>query len=128
MPEADPEPAFLRAASAPVAASPDNASAASTAASGPTWHAPSTPVATQVQPDASADTPDIGTPDVVPASVELDTGAAVELPPGVERIELARAYIELGDTETARSLLQETVDGDDPAAAAQAAQMLRTLG
>lgn len=128
VPEADPEPAFVRAASAPVAASPDNAPAVSTAAPGPTWHAPSTPVATQVQPDVPANTPDIDTPDVVPASVELDTGAAVELPPGVERIELARAYIDLGDTETARSLLQETVDGDDPEAAAQAAHMLRTLG
>lgn len=128
VPEADPEPAFVRAASAPVAASPDNAPAVSTAAPGPTWHAPSAPVTAQVQPDVPADTPDIDTPDVVPASVELDTGAAVELPPGVERIELARAYIDLGDTETARSLLQETVDGDDPEAAAQAAHMLRTLG
>ena len=128
VPEADPEPAFVRAASAPVAASPDDAPAAATAAPGPTWHAPSAPVTAQAQPDVPADTPDIDTPDVASASVELDTGAAVELPPGVERIELARAYIELGDTETARSLLQETVDGDDPEAAAQAAQMLRTLG
>ncbi|PBJ83421.1 ferrous iron transporter B [Lysobacteraceae bacterium NML93-0399] len=129
VPEADPEPAFVRAASAstPAAASPDDAPAA-TAAPGPTWHAPSAAVTAQAQPDVPADTPDIDTPDVAPASVELDTGAAVELPPGVERIELARAYIDLGDTETARSLLQETVDGDDPDAAAQAAQMLRTLG
>lgn len=130
VPEADPEPAFVRAASAstPAAASPDDAPAAATAAPGPTWHAPSAAVTAQAQPDVPADTPDIDTPDVAPASVELDTGAAVELPPGVERIELARAYIDLGDTETARSLLQETVDGDDPDAAAQAAQMLRTLG
>jgi len=46
----------------------------------------------------------------------------------VERIELARAYIDLGDTDTARSLLLEVVEGDDLSAAAQAAQLLRTLG
>lgn len=48
-------------------------------------------------------------------------------PAGPERIELARAYLDLGDTDTARSLLQEVVDGGDPDARAEAARLLRDL-
>ena len=46
---------------------------------------------------------------------------------GVERLELARAYLDLGDTDTARTLLQEVLHGDDPGAATDAARLLRTL-
>ena len=48
-------------------------------------------------------------------------------PAGQERIELARAYIDLGDVDTARSLLQEVADAGDAAARGEAARLLREL-
>lgn len=48
-------------------------------------------------------------------------------PAGHERIELARAYIDLGDVDTARSLLREVAEGGDPASREEAAQLLRAL-
>ena len=46
---------------------------------------------------------------------------------GHERIELARAYIDLGDHDTARGLLQEVAAGGDPDARAEAVRMLQDL-
>jgi pilus assembly protein FimV len=46
---------------------------------------------------------------------------------GQERIELARAYVELGDVETARTLLHEVAAGPDPAARGEAERLLREL-
>lgn len=46
---------------------------------------------------------------------------------GHERIELARAYLDLGDTDTARSLLQEVADAGDADARDAARQLLREL-
>ncbi|MEN4999197.1 FimV/HubP family polar landmark protein [Luteimonas sp. TWI596] len=113
---ADAVPAFAR--SAPPAAAPGPAPVVP-AAGGPTWHVGDAPSAADAAPAAAPD---------VSAPVELDRGDAVEPPPGIERLELARAYIDLGDVETARSLLQDVVDGGDPVAAAEAARLLRTLG
>lgn len=48
-------------------------------------------------------------------------------PAGQERIELARAYIDLGDTDTARTLLQEVADGGDAASRSEASRLLREL-
>ena len=60
-----------------------------------------------------------------------DAAAAVAplnpAPAGHERLELARAYLDLGDTDTARSLLQEVADGGDAAARGEAARLLRDL-
>lgn len=65
------------------------------------------------------------------ARVEAGQGAEVAplnpAPAGQERVELARAYLDLGDTETARSLLQEVADFGDPEARGQALQLLREL-
>ena len=47
---------------------------------------------------------------------------------GRERLELAIAYLDLGDVETARTLLNEVVAGADPAAREEAAQLLREIG
>ena len=47
---------------------------------------------------------------------------------GPDRFELARAYVDLGDTETARGLLLELTASDDPHAREAAARMLRDLG
>jgi pilus assembly protein FimV len=48
-------------------------------------------------------------------------------PAGQERLELARAYLDLGDVDTARSLLQEVADSGDAAARGEAARLLREL-
>lgn len=122
VPEPATPPAFVRETSAPLPVVEPAPVAVPPASGGPTWHAP--PAAPSSEPEA------LPVAEVAPAGdaqVELDTGDAVETPIGVERVELARAYIDLGDTDTARSLLLEVVEGDDLAAAAQAAQLLRTL-
>lgn len=48
-------------------------------------------------------------------------------PAGQERLELARAYIELGDVDTARTLLQEVADSGDAGSRGEAARLLREL-
>jgi pilus assembly protein FimV len=47
--------------------------------------------------------------------------------PGQERLELARAYIDLGDHESARQLLSEVVINGDLMARQQASRMLQEL-
>jgi len=96
-PKAAPEPV-----AAPTPAPAWNANAAVM----PTWHA-----------DASTTTK------------AADTAASPEsaLPAGQERIELARAYIDLGDVDTARSLLREVVDNGDSDARGEASRLLREL-
>lgn len=47
--------------------------------------------------------------------------------PGQERLELARAYLDLGDHESARQLLSEVVINGDLAARQQASRMLQEL-
>lgn len=49
-------------------------------------------------------------------------------PAGRERLELAIAYLDLGDVDTARDLLNEVAAGGDSAARQEAAQLLRELG
>ena len=49
-------------------------------------------------------------------------------PAGRERLELAIAYLDLGDLETARDLLNEVVAGGDAAARNEATQLLREIG
>ena len=49
-------------------------------------------------------------------------------PAGRERLELAIAYLDLGDAETARTLLSEVAAGSDPQARAEAAELLGRLG
>ncbi|MGJ4730914.1 FimV/HubP family polar landmark protein, partial [Luteimonas sp. SDU101] len=76
-----------------------SASAAATGAS-PTWHA---------------------------ASDAATVASLNPAPAGQERVELARAYIELGDVETARSLLQEVAVTGDADARGEAERLLRDL-
>ena len=59
---------------------------------------------------------------VEPATVDVDTDA-----PGSERLELARAYLDLGDRDSARQLLDEVALNGDHSARRQATQMLREL-
>lgn len=48
-------------------------------------------------------------------------------PAGHDRLELARAYLDLGDVDTARSLLQEVADSGDAGTRGEAARLLRDL-
>jgi pilus assembly protein FimV len=49
-------------------------------------------------------------------------------PPGQGRLDLARAYLDMGDRDTARSLLQEVASrGDSPAVRQEAARLLEDL-
>ena len=103
--EEAPEPETPRE-STPVAASASPAvPAASAAPNSPTWHAgePSTDPVARVAP-------------LNPA------------PAGRERLELAVAYLDLGDTTTARDLLLEVVASNDEMARREALQLLRDLG
>lgn len=66
----------------------------------------------------------------MPWGVDVDIAHSSGLPqPGSrERLELAIAYLDLGDADTARNLLQEVVTGADAAAREQALELLGRLG
>lgn len=77
----------------------------------PTWHAG----AGKNKPDATA-------------SAGADEGSDnARDAPGAERLELARAYLDLGDRESARQLLDEVARDGDHAARERAGLMLREL-
>jgi pilus assembly protein FimV len=113
VPTPAPKPASP-AAAAPVAKPTEGA---------PTWHAggppPSTPAAAPVPPHSEP------APEPVPAPGIIE--ASETSPMGHDRIELARAYIELGDVDTARGLLQEVADDGDAATRGEALRLLREL-
>ncbi len=71
----------------------------------PTWHQGDLPAAAEPAPEP----------------------APTQLPIGRERLELAVAYMDLGDNETARTLLVEVAAAGDPAARAEAQQLLARL-
>lgn len=135
-PGSAPAPAFV-ATPAAVQTPPADTPVPAAASAKPTWHAGhgSTP---QVAPRPVPAEP-LASPEPEPERDVVNDEAAgfaaptpvsaepADLPVGVERLELARAYLELGDTDTARTLLQEVVDGDDAGAATDAARLLRTL-
>ncbi|WP_024869714.1 FimV/HubP family polar landmark protein [Pseudoxanthomonas suwonensis] len=99
---------------------------------------------TQQDPVLAADTPDVAHhahEDAFAAEAaepelpawHVDDPAAEVLPinpapAGRERLELAIAYLDLGDVETARTLLHEVALGHDPSARDEAAQLLREIG
>ncbi|MBD7986786.1 hypothetical protein H9645_01935 [Luteimonas sp. Sa2BVA3] len=111
----------------------------------PTWHAadaapmevpretapvPATPSAGAVAEAESAavhhDAPGDTAPNTDDAAA-ADAALIASLNPapgGSERIELARAYLDLGDTETARDLLREVAEAGNPAARAEASRLL----
>lgn len=70
-----------------------------------------------------------------PLTVSLDEAAiAAEVaplnpaPPGLARIDLAKAYLDMGDRDTARSLLREVAALGDRASRDEAVRLLRDLG
>lgn len=97
-----PSPVLEPAVSVPVAAAPKSPPKPAPAV-GPTWHAGSGPA-----------------PAAAPASPQP--------PAGRDRLELAVAYLDLGDVATARDLLNEVVAGQDATARDEALQLLREIG
>ncbi|HEY4531471.1 MAG TPA: FimV/HubP family polar landmark protein, partial [Luteimonas sp.] len=78
--------------------------------------------------DGSAGNAPAGAGRAVAADADAAMIAALNpAPGGIERIELARAYLDLGDTGTARDLLREVADGGDPAARAEASRLLEGI-
>ncbi len=128
---ASPEPVVAGPALAgpAVDAAPPSAPAApAPEAPAPVWasRARSAPAAAPAKPTAPAAA---STPTWMSGGAGADAIAPLnQAPGGSERLELARAYAELGDRNTARSLLQEVVDSGDAAARDAAARMLQTLG
>jgi pilus assembly protein FimV len=100
-PAAPAPPAPVPPAPAPVRAGASVPPAWSGTAAGPTWH----------------------TGDAGAGLAPLNSA-----PAGRERLELAIAYMDLGDVETARELLNEVVAGGDARARDEASQLLRELG
>lgn len=78
----------------------------------PTWHAGAVPV------EAGA---------MAAPGVPLEANGQAN-PAGRDGLELARAYLDLGDHQAARTLLREVLLGRDPGAREEAARMLRELG
>ena len=58
----------------------------------------------------------------------IDVAPINPAPAGRERLELAIAYLDLGDLETARSLLHEVAASQDPSARDEALLLLREIG
>jgi pilus assembly protein FimV len=90
-----------------------------TATARPTWHTVDgpQPAVTRI---GSGISPPAPIADAVPA-IAPSAGSR-------ERLELAIAYLDLGDTEAARSLLQQVAAGDDRQARDEADKLLRELG
>lgn len=85
-------------------------------------------VAAEEAVDADAD-PDASAEAGIDAPFEAtDNSGHVLATPGRDRLELAIAYLDLGDAETARTLLQEVAVAADPHSQAQARELLARLG
>lgn len=61
-------------------------------------------------------------------AVQAPAADALQPTPGRDRLELAIAYLDLGDAETARTLLLEVIGSADPHSQAQARELLGRLG
>lgn len=109
-------------AAPPFSLSPGGPASANAAA--PASPAPPVPVAPVVAPLAAA-TPAPAVEPVAVAKSAPDARPAAAV--GLERIELARAYLDLGDEGSARQLLGEVLINGDHAARQQAARLLREL-
>lgn len=90
---------------------------------------------------ADGDAVAVGAEEAADADADASAEAGIEAPfeatdnsghvlatPGRDRLELAIAYLDLGDAETARTLLQEVAVAADPHSQAQARELLARLG
>ena len=92
----------------------------------PEAEVPATPAWTRDEPrPAAAETSPAPTAKPVWQAPQADTIVPLNTTPaGRERLELARAYLDMGDLATARSLLQEVAEGGDADARAEAQRLL----
>ena len=129
-------PSFAAASPPPAPAATAAPAVSSAQDATPAPSAPPAAPATPAEPPPAAAAP---APPAVPhwTSAPALVGAAppasrVLLPeenvPPARQVELARAYLDLGDEPAARALLQEALDGRDPVAREIASRMLRELG
>jgi pilus assembly protein FimV len=90
----------------------------------PSFAAPASPPSPSPSPSHWTAAPDlVGTmPPASPAPVRPDENASP-----ARKVELARAYLDLGDESAARELLREAMEGRDPVAREIAARMLREI-
>lgn len=117
--DANPDPA---PAPVPEAASPEPATPPV-----PAWHGAATAAPRSSEPARAPDTeasPDTSRKPAVAPSRALGGDDA----PGMERLELARAYLDLGDQDSARQLLGELQVNGSLEARQQATRLLRELG
>lgn len=99
---------------------PEPKRAPAVATTAPSWHNGDGERASTVA--ARADAPPAA------ASKPVDPVAASEPPrSAAEQLDLAQAYLDVGDDEAARTLLREVLDSRDPAARETAARLLREL-
>jgi pilus assembly protein FimV len=111
------------AAPAPVTAEPQPAPPPAAPAAPPAWNAPGLQ-SVEMTPTWHNGKSGRSSADIAASAAPVAPSPA---PAGQERIELARAYIDLGDTDTARTLLQEVADGGDAASRSEASRLLREL-
>ena len=120
------------AASSPAASSP--AASNQPASNQPASNQPASnqPASNQPAPNPAAPSPPaeaaagLAATDASASALGGDAGPA-QTQPGQERIELARAYLDLGDESSARQLLGEVLINGDHAARQQAARLLREI-
>ncbi len=98
-PEPEPAPTFSEPAPRTKAPAPHWTSAPATLGTAPTWH----------------------------GGAQSEDTAVAEPQTAKQQLELARAYLDMGDDDAARVILREVLDGRDPAARDTAARMLREL-
>lgn len=91
----------------------------------PTWHS-----GRWVNADVQAGTAESTTnePRFVPSDDELPAEPLPEPASAEQRMKLARAFLDIGDDHSAKQLLVELMDGEDPAMRTDAAKLLRELG
>ncbi|MGO4550078.1 FimV/HubP family polar landmark protein [Lysobacter sp. 2RAF19] len=97
--EPEPAPTFSEPAPRTKAPAPHWTSAPATLGTAPTWH----------------------------GGAQADDTAVAEPQTAKQQLELARAYLDMGDDDAARVILRDVLDGRDPAARDTAARMLREL-
>lgn len=100
----------------------------------PFWNAPAEPVSSSAPTWHQGGDPEVRSPaltDPLPATLASQgsnpPAAEADLSPEQERLELARAYIDLGDRDSARQLLGEVAVNGDHAARQEATRMLREI-
>jgi len=110
----------------PVAATAAESPAADDHAAAPAWHRPEAPVADPAPAAVVAEAAPAAAPvvalDDLPAPADVPVQASAE-----QRFKLARAFLDVGDENSAQQLLLELLDDDDQTVSDEAARMLSKL-